>query len=53
MAKAMVLPVPVWAIPTTSFPSMAGGMALACIGVGVLNFKDSSADKSLGAIPNP
>ncbi len=34
-AKAAVLPVPVWAMPHRSRPSMAGGIACAWIGVGV------------------
>src|ERR1700722_16615628 len=36
-ANARVLPVPVWAVATTSCPSMAGGIASAWIGVGVTN----------------
>ena len=34
-ANAAVLPVPVWARPTTSLPSSMVGMARAWIGVGV------------------
>ncbi|MNC58971.1 hypothetical protein D3C75_1087460 [compost metagenome] len=33
-AKAAVLPVPVWAMPSRSLPAMTSGMALAWIGVG-------------------
>ncbi len=33
-AKAAVLPVPVWAMPCTSWPAMTWGMACAWIGVG-------------------
>jgi hypothetical protein len=33
--KLAVLPVPVWAMPSTSRPSSAGGMAPAWMGVGV------------------
>lgn len=35
MAKAAVLPVPVWANPTTSRPAISGGMVAAWIGEGV------------------
>ena len=34
-AKAAVLPVPVWAMPSRSLPAMTPGMAWAWIGVGV------------------
>ncbi len=34
-AKAAVLPVPVWAWPSTSLPSSKGGMVAAWIGDGV------------------
>ena len=34
--KAAVLPVPVWAVPIKSFPSSAVGMALLCMGVGMV-----------------
>ena len=37
MANARVLPVPVWAVATTSRPSSNGGMASAWTGVGVTN----------------
>ena len=37
MRKARVLPVPVWAVPITSLPSRAGGMARAWMGVRVIN----------------
>ena len=36
MPKAPVFPVPVCAVPKMSLPSNATGIALACIGVGVL-----------------
>src|SRR5437868_11742823 len=35
--NASVLPVPVWAVATTSRPSRAGGIACACTGVGTAN----------------
>ena len=35
-AKAAVLPVPVWAMPSTSRPASAGGIACAWIGVGAV-----------------
>ena len=35
--KASVLPVPVWAVATTSEPVIAGGMDWACTGVGCTN----------------
>ena len=41
--KAPVLPVPVWAMPTTSFPSMAGGMAFPWMGVGSVQPNASTA----------
>ena len=34
-AKAAVLPVPVWAWPSTSRPASSGGMVAAWIGLGV------------------
>jgi hypothetical protein len=34
--KAAVLPVPVWAMPSTSRPTRATGMACSWIGVGVV-----------------
>jgi hypothetical protein len=34
--KAAVLPVPVWAMPSTSRPASATGMACSWIGVGVV-----------------
>ena len=34
--KLAVLPVPVWAIPNTSLPSSAAGIACNCMGVGCL-----------------
>src|ERR1700722_17650787 len=37
MRKLRVLPVPVEAVAKMSLPSSAGGMALACTGVGVVN----------------
>ena len=38
MLKASVLPVPVCAVPKMSFPSKAGGIAMPCIGVGLVKF---------------
>ena len=38
MLKASVLPVPVCAVPKTSFPSNATGIAIAWIGVGFVKF---------------
>ena len=35
VAKAQVLPVPVWAQPSTSRPARAGGMAFSWIGDGL------------------
>ena len=35
-AKAAVLPVPVWAMPSRSLFCYSGGMALAWLGVGVV-----------------
>src|SRR3989338_9417825 len=51
--KARVFPVPVWAIPMISFPSIATGIAFSCIGVGVVNFKFAIISRSRGAIPRP
>ena len=38
MLNANVFPVPVWAVPKTSFPSKATGIAIPWIGVGFINF---------------
>lgn len=46
--KARVFPLPVSAIPTTSFPSSAGGQAHAWIGVGSL--KPVNADRRASGI---
>ena len=42
ITKASVLPVPVCAVPITSLPSRAGGMALSWIGVKVVKFAVAS-----------
>src|SRR5690606_36196211 len=47
--NAPVLPVPVWAIPTTSLPSRAGGIALAWIGVGAFQPRSRIPARSAGA----
>jgi hypothetical protein len=46
--KLAVLPVPVWAIPKTSFPSKAAGIAFSCIGVGFSYPASLTAFKILG-----
>ena len=47
-AKATVLPVPVWARPSTSRPNRAGGMASAWIGRGAVNDASETAWSSSG-----
>ena len=54
MRKLRVLPVPVEAVARMSLPSSAGGMALACTGVGVMKpalvrrfFRESEMLKSV------
>jgi len=42
MRNASVLPVPVCAVASTSFPSSAGGTADACTGVGVVKWNCAS-----------
>src|SRR5574344_2396963 len=43
MAKAAVLPVPVWAMPSKSRPLSATGIACSCIGVGFSYFFSARA----------
>ncbi len=50
--KAIVLPVPVCADPRISRPSSAGGIACACMGVGVVNSRSSRALLSASGSPN-
>ena len=47
--KLAVLPVPVWAIPRTSRPSRAGGIAPAWMGVGLSYPASTTALSTLGA----
>src|SRR5690606_37380772 len=49
--KAAVLPVPVWAAPMTSRPSMTTGMAWLWIGVGMVYPVAAIACKMLGCRP--
>src|SRR6478736_5236281 len=58
--KLRVLPVPVCAVASTSLPSRAGGMAAACIGVGVTNLaiaiffcSEAEIGKSVNAVIFP
>ena len=46
--KAAVFPVPVAAVPTTSWPASAGGMACAWMGVGCSNPARSRAWRDSG-----
>src|SRR6266567_3537795 len=48
--NASVLPVPVWAVASTSLPSSACGMAAACTGVGVINRAAASRSFTYGEI---
>ena len=50
--KAAVFPLPVAAVASTSRPSIKGGMARFCIGVGCSNPRRSTAFRSLGSSPN-
>ena len=49
MANEAVLPVPVCAQPSTSFPANATGIAFSCIGVGML-YPFSSIAFKIGSI---
>lgn len=47
--NAAVLPVPVWAQPSKSFPSSATGIACCWIGVGE-EYPSVSSDRKMGSI---
>jgi len=49
MAKAAVFPVPVWAHPRKSRQERIVGMAVACMGVGVV-YPSSSMARSMGSM---
>src|SRR5689334_25288551 len=50
--KANVLPVPVWAVASTSLPSTPGGIAAACTGVGFTKPACESCSFREGEITN-